>query len=154
MRQIWIAILVVAADRAAKILSFSLPEGGTVWIPGLVGGRFTRNEGIAFSLFGGRPWLLGALSLAVILAAWAGLRGKVSGALPRTGLMLMLGGALGNMTDRFFLGYVPDMIELLFVRFAVFNVADMALTVGCGLVIFSLLFRENQDWEWKRKERI
>ena len=47
--------------------------------------------------------------------------------LTRTGCMLILGGALGNMIDRFFTGYVVDMVELLFVDFAVFNVADVAL---------------------------
>ena len=61
------------------------------------------------------------------------------------GLMLMLGGALGNLADRLLTGTVTDMIELLFVRFAVFNVADACLTAGCALMIVSLLFRPG-DW--------
>ena len=74
------------------------------------------------------------------------LRKKKLAPFPVTALMLMLGGAVGNMLDRFFTGFVPDMIEFLFVRFAIFNVADMALTIGCGLMILSLLFRK-KDWE-------
>ncbi len=57
----------------------------------------------------------------------------------RVGLMLMLGGAVGNMIDRFATGYVPDMIDLLFMNFAVFNVADMCLCIGCALAALRLL---------------
>ena len=59
---------------------------------------------------------------------------------------MMLAGAIGNMIDRFFTGYVPDMIEFLFFDFPIFNIADTALTIGCALLIFSLLFRK-KDWE-------
>ena len=53
--------------------------------------------------------------------------------------MMMLGGAAGNMIDRFIRGYVPDMFEVLFMKFAIFNVADACLCVGCALVIIRLL---------------
>ena len=43
------------------------------------------------------------------------------------------------MVDRFYPGYVTDMIEVLFMNFAIFNVADMCLCIGCGIVIVSLL---------------
>jgi signal peptidase II len=45
------------------------------------------------------------------------------------------------MADRFATGFVPDMIELLFVRFAIFNVADSFLCIGCALTAVSLLRR-------------
>ena len=57
---------------------------------------------------------------------------------------MMLGGALGNLWDRLFLGYVPDMIEFLFVRFAVFNLADAGLVTGCALVMLALLRKEKE----------
>lgn len=142
----WIAALVFVADRAAKLLAGLLPPEGIILLPGVVRLRLTENTGIAFSLFSGRPWLLGIISLAIIAAAFFILRRKRFGDLPRAALMLMLGGAVGNMTDRFVSGYVPDMIELLFVRFAVFNVADACLVVGCALLIVSLLFRTKKDW--------
>ena len=59
--------------------------------------------------------------------------------------MMMLGGAVGNLIDRVFLGYVVDMVEVLFVSFAIFNVADMFLTIGCILMAASLLWRP-QEW--------
>jgi signal peptidase II len=61
------------------------------------------------------------------------------------GLALMAGGAAGNMADRLITGYVPDMIETLFVRFPIFNLADSCLTIGCVMLIISLLFRQ-KDW--------
>ena len=51
----------------------------------------------------------------------------------------MAGGAAGNMFDRLIRGFVPDMIETLFMQFPVFNVADSCLTVGCVLVMISIL---------------
>ncbi len=143
--RIGIPAAVIAADRIAKELSVSLPSGGRVLIPGVLGLRYTENRGMAFSLFSGHPQLLGILSLLVIAGAWLALRRRRIGAFPAAGLLLMLGGALGNLPDRLFRGFVPDMIELLFVRFAIFNLADAALTAGCAVVILSLLFRSG-DW--------
>ena len=136
------AAAVFIADRAAKILAPGIPEGGTELIPGVVGLRYAENKGIAFSLLSGKPWLLGALSLAVIAGAFLYLRKKRLHPMTLAGLMLMLGGAAGNMVDRFVHGFVPDMIEVLFMQFAVFNVADVCLCTGCGLVILALLLNK------------
>ena len=134
----WIALAVFLADRGTKLLWDRIPREGLVLIPGILGLTPARNTGMAFSLLSGHPWLLAGLSLVMIAGAFLFLRGKQLSPLTRTGLMLMLGGALGNLADRLVLGWVPDMIEFLFVRFAVFNVADACLTVGCGLVILDL----------------
>ncbi len=136
----WIAAGVFALDRITKILAVNIPEDGQVLIPGVLGLRCAENRGIAFSLLSGRPWLLGLLSLAIIIAAFLYLRKKPLHPLALTGLMMMLGGAAGNMLDRFVHGYVPDMIEFLFVNFAIFNVGDACLCAGCALVMIRLLF--------------
>ncbi|MBQ6382906.1 MAG: signal peptidase II [Clostridia bacterium] len=143
---------VLAADRVLKLLAPRLPEEGMTLIPGMLQLRFTVNRGIAFSLLSGQPRLLGVLSLAVIAGMILFLRKKELKPFPLAALMLMLGGALGNAADRLLLGYVPDMIELLFVRFAVFNAADAALTIGCGMMLISLLLRKN-DWAEQTGER-
>ena len=143
----WItAALVLAADRVTKELAVGLPEGGVPLIPGVLGLRYTENRGIAFSLLSGQPRLLGILGLAVIIGGFLWLRKKELAPFPSFALALMAGGAAGNMIDRLIRGFVPDMIETLFVNFPVFNVADMCLTVGCAMVIISLLFRPG-DWE-------
>jgi signal peptidase II len=143
MKRIWpwaLAAAVFAADRVTKMLAPGIPEGGQALIPGVIGLRYAENRGIAFSLLSGAPWALGILSLALIIGAFLYLRKKELHPVTLAGLMLMLGGAAGNMMDRFIHGYVPDMIEFLFVRFAVFNVADACLTVGCAVVMARLLF--------------
>ena len=145
MRKVWpwaVAAAVFIADRVTKILAPGIPENGVVLIPGVIGLRYGENRGIAFSLLSGAPWALGVVSLLIIAAAFFCLRGKKLQPLALTGLMMMLGGAAGNMVDRFVHGFVPDMIEVLFVNFAIFNVADTFLCIGCGLVIISLLRKD------------
>ena len=143
-RKIWpwtIAAAVFIADRVTKILAPGIPEDGQALIPGVLGLRYAENRGIAFSLLSGIPWALGLVSLLIIAGAFLVLRKKNIPAPAMTGLMMMLGGAVGNMADRFATGFVPDMIELLFVRFAIFNVADSFLCIGCALTAVSLLRR-------------
>ena len=138
----WIAAAVFLADRGTKMLSGRIPPAGQTLIPGVIGLRLARNTGMAFSLFSGRPRLLGILSLVMILGAFLVFRKKTIRPLTTAGLMLMLGGALGNAADRLLTGYVTDMIELLFVSFAVFNVADACLVIGCGLAVMDLFRNE------------
>ena len=61
---------------------------------------------------------------------------------------MILGGAAGNAIDRAMYGYVIDMIELLFVDFYIFNIADVGVVCGAILCGISLLFRP-QDWSSK-----
>ena len=137
---------VLALDRVTKELAPLLPASGTALIPGVLGLRYVKNTGAAFSLLSGHPRILGALSLVVLAGAFVWLRKKRFTAFPLTALALMAGGAAGNMFDRLIRGFVPDMIETLFISFPVFNIADSCLTVGCVLMIVSLLFRP-KDWE-------
>lgn len=138
------AAAVFIADRVTKMLAPGIRENGITLIPGVLGLRYAENKGIAFSMLSGKPWLLGILSLLIIAGAFLYLRKKRLHPLTLTGLMLMLGGAAGNMVDRFICGFVPDMIEVLFVQFAIFNVADACLCTGCGLVILALLLNKGQ----------
>ena len=140
----WIALLVLAADQAVKYLACRLRATFTL-IPGVLAFTYAENTGMAFSLLSGRSWLLGLLSAAVIVLGLIALRRYRLGPLPSVAAMLMLGGAAGNMIDRLLHGYVVDMFEVLLFRFAIFNVADAALTVGCVLMAASLLFNP-KDW--------
>lgn len=149
MRFWWIAAVVVAADQGSKALARGLADRGLVTlIPGVLGLRYAENTGMAFSLLSGKEWLLGLVSLIVIAAAWLGIRRYRLGKLASCAVMLMLGGAVGNMIDRFVTGYVVDMFEILLFRFAIFNVADVALTVGAILLGITLLWMPK---EWSEK---
>ena len=143
-RKGWIAAAVFLADRITKLLSETMLKGSVSLIPGVLGLRPARNTGMAFSLLSGHPVLLGILSLGIVAGAFWALRKKKLNPLSQTGLMMMLGGATGNLADRLMTGYVPDMIEFLFVRFAIFNIADACLVIGCGLVIWDL-FRGREN---------
>ena len=143
----WIAAAVVIVDQLVKWLCTRL-SGSLMLIPHVLALTYAENTGMAFSLFSGRAWLLGIVSAVCILAGWLVLRRYKLGMLSRVAAMLMLGGATGNMIDRFFRGYVVDMFEALFVKFAIFNVADAALTVGTVLMAISLLFLPT---EWQNK---
>ena len=143
-RKGWIAAAVFLADRITKLLSETMLKGSVSLIPGVLGLRPARNTGMAFSLLSGHPVLLGILSLGIVAGAFWVFRKKKLNPLSQTGLMMMLGGATGNLADRLLTGYVPDMIEFLFVRFAVFNIADACLVIGCGLVIWDL-FRGKEN---------
>jgi len=134
-----IAALVFLLDRLTKALAIRM-TGPVTLIDGVLGLQYVENTGMAFSLLSGRPWLLGVLSVIVILTGFLLLRRQPMGPVSKTGAMLMLGGALGNAADRFLTGYVVDMIEIRLFRFAIFNVADTFLVTGVCLMIISLLF--------------
>ena len=146
-RYAWIAALVVIADQLVKAYARTL-TGPVTLIPHVIGLRYSENTGMAFSMLSQHTWLLTALSAALILVGWLALRRYQLGMLSRIAAMLMLGGAVGNLIDRFFVGYVVDMFEPLLFRFAIFNVADSALTVGSVLMAVTLLFFP-KDWSLK-----
>lgn len=149
----WIAVLTVIVDQAVKLLCRGL-AGSISLIPGVLALKYAENTGMAFSLFSGRAWALGVVSILCVLVGWSVLRRYHLGPLSRVAAMLMLGGAVGNMIDRFLRGYVVDMFEVLFVDFAIFNVADAALTVGAVLIAASLLFRPDEwrEAQWKQQK--
>ena len=143
----WIAAAVVVIDQLVKWLCLDL-TGSVTLIPGVLALTYAENTGMAFSMLSGHSWMLGVVSAVCILVGWLVMRRYTLGTTSRIAAMLMLGGAAGNMIDRFLRGYVVDMFEALFVDFAIFNVADAALCVGTALLAYTLIFRPD---EWREK---
>lgn len=139
-----IALPALAIDRLSKYWAANwlvVQTGGAAkaW-PGVFGWLYAENTGMAFSALSGATGLLGAFS-AVMIAA-IGLYVLFAREMPRTllaGLSLIAAGGAGNLWDRLFYGYVIDFIHLEFMRFAIFNVADICVCCGAGLVILWLL---------------
>jgi len=136
-RALLTAAAVVAIDQWTKWLAFSqlTPGESESVFPGVSLGQ-TRNEGIAFGFFAGRPWLvfsLMAVALAVLIWFYLRHRGR-PGLWLATGLLL--GGAIGNAIDRISLGYVRDFIELP--HFPSFNIADVAITFGVIILVLTV----------------
>ena len=114
---------------------------------------YVQNTGAAFSSFLGQQWLF-ALIFAVFTAALIfELKKNTMGFKPfeRWCLAAIWAGGLGNMIDRVRLGYVVDMIEVEFIRFPVFNVADCFITCGCVLLIAHLVLFNKEFWKDEKK---
>ena len=129
-----------------------LPEHLPV-LPGVVRLSHTGNDGAAFSAFSGMQWLFVVL-FAVLTAALVYEYFKKP--LPFTKLERWLiaavyAGGVGNMIDRVRMGFVVDMIEVEFMEFAVFNVADCFITCGCILLMIHLIFFNKQFWKDEKK---
>ncbi|GBC98382.1 Lipoprotein signal peptidase [bacterium HR17] len=134
------AALTLAVDQASKVLvRAALPLGAQVPIvPGVLYLTHTENPGAAFGLFpNATAFLTVTALLACAIFLWLGKRGfdhhRVAVAFG-----MMLGGALGNLTDRLRQGAVTDFVDLKV--WPVFNFADVALTVGAALVLW---------WSWR-----
>ena len=101
---------------------------------------------MAFSLLSGKQlFLIAATSAALLLVAYALFfrsRGKY---LQQAALILVLGGGIGNLIDRVLNGEVVDYINLLFMRFAVFNFADICVCVGVALWVLVIFLEESHS---------
>lgn len=126
-------------------------------IPGFFDIVHTKNRGAAFGMFAESEHplrtavLIGVSVLVLGFVAFALLRPGKAGfnasTLTLAGLSLVLGGALGNIYDRIVFGQVTDFLEFYSgeYRFAAFNVADSAITVGAALLILDMWFSRKQD---------
>jgi len=128
-----LAAALVALDQLVKYLvSANIPLGGSVpFLPYIMDLTYVQNTGCAFSLLEEHTWLLTIVSavMSVVLAG-ALAKGFFKHPLGKVTLSLLLAGAVGNLIDRAFYGYVIDMFRTLFMDFAVFNVADICVVVG------------------------
>lgn len=136
-------------DRVSKILAEHHLAGRPPVrvIPGVLDLRFTENPGGAFGLFGGLTWLFAAASVIVVIVVIVASRNLPSKA-TAIGLGLVLGGAIGNITDRVlrgpgFSGQVVDFLDLQV--WPVFNLADSAIVVGAAILLVSGLLSEKKD---------
>jgi signal peptidase II len=137
-----LAILLVVVDQVVKlgVRRTILLHDTKSFLPGL-DLTYVKNTGAAFSLFSSHTWVLTLLSgavgvvLAVLLA-----RGVLSHWSGRLALGLLLGGAVGNFIDRALFGFVTDMFATNFMNFAVFNVADIGVTLGGVLLCVHVVF--------------
>ena len=140
----WLAALAFGADRLTKAAVQGQATARAL-IPGLVRCQPVRNSGMAFSMLSGQFALLTAVTALLILGlAIYLIRKPEEPPLTRAGFWLVVGGGLGNLADRLAYGAVIDFIELEFVRFAIFNVADICVCVGAGLAMLGMLLAERQ----------
>ena len=146
----------VALDQWTKALTVaSIPLHSRVpfW-DGLFHFTYLQNTGAAFSSFQGQQWLFALIFAVFTLLLVVELRKNSMGFRPleRWCIVAIWAGGLGNMIDRVRLGYVVDMIEVEFIRFPVFNVADCFITCGCVLLIAHLVLFNREFWKDEKKK--
>lgn len=114
-------------------------------IDGIFSITYVQNRGAAFSLFTGRgPMIMVITFLALCIAVWYMERHKNDHWTLLLSLELIISGGVGNLIDRAVRGYVTDMFDMHF--FPVFNVADIAICVGCGfLILYMFVFDETGE---------
>lgn len=113
---------------------------GITIIPDLLRFVYVKNEGAAFSILSGyRIGLIGVSALAIVIAAFILCRMYKGNQTVMFGIAMVIAGGLGNLIDRVVFGFVTDMISFSFFP-PVFNVADIAVTVGCMILIIHIIF--------------
>ena len=141
-----LGVLIVILDQVVKCLvvnHIDLTETIRV-IPNVLDFVYVKNTGAAFSFMADKTYGIVILSLISILfcigVVWYLFKKRPENKLMILSLVLMFSGALGNAIDRIFRRFVVDFIEVTFINFPVFNIADIAITVGAGLLIVYILF--------------
>ena len=158
MLYLWMGLFgaaVVALDQLTKYLTVSniLLGHDIPAIEGLFHLTYVHNYGAAFSSFSGARWFFVALFLVFLgVVIWEFSTKKMPFTkLERWCIVSILAGGLGNVIDRVRLGYVIDMIEVDFMEFVIFNVADCFITCGCILLMVSLVFFNKKFWKEESK---
>ena len=139
-------LLLIILDQAVKgYVVKEIPLGGMRrFIPKVVSFTYLKNSGAAFSMLENQQWFFTIITLIAMGAAFVYLYRHIKGSIwLLLGLTLIISGGIGNFIDRLRQGFVVDMFHLDFMNFAIFNVADIYLTIGVGLLLIYLLREES-----------
>jgi signal peptidase II len=141
---VFVAAAIVLVDQATKVLMVEWLDGGSRDLIGeFLQFRVTRNPGSAFSLFTGGGQIIAVIAIVIAIGVVVALP-RMPRRIERIALAMVMGGALGNLTDRVFRGdgvldgAVIDFIDFSF--FPSFNVADSCITIGVALLMISGFF--------------
>lgn len=137
-----IIFLVFIFDQLLKYLVIlNMEHGQSIPIfEGVFHLTFVKNTGAAFSNFQDQRWgliIVTSIVLIILIIFFVKNIHKEHWSL-LLATALIIGGGLGNLVDRILLGYVVDMFDFQF--WPVFNIADMAVVVGCGFLILNVLW--------------
>ena len=137
--------LLVFLDQYTKYLAvtFLKPRGFVSLIPNVLELRYLENRGAAFGILKNRQWVFVVFAFACIIAcAWIGIRLLAANrhTASRICLAVLAAGAAGNLIDRITNGFVVDFIYISLIRFPVFNLADICVSLGTAALVILVLF--------------
>lgn len=141
-----IGILVFVIDQLVKHLVVSTMHLGQSFpvIKGMFHITYVLNPGAAFGMLEHQRWFFIVVALAaVLLGVFFYRKLQQESILMRSGAGLLLGGAVGNLADRIQSGLVVDFLD--FRVWPVFNIADIAICAGAGILIYDIWQRRNED---------
>jgi len=148
MRILFVSVLLVFADQISKILiriNMSLYESIPV-ITNFFNLTYVTNDGMAFGInFPFGIYIFSTISfIFTVFLFWYLWTIKKEGIVIRTGVALIIAGAVGNLIDRIFLGSVVDFLDFMIGNYHwyVFNFADSYVTVGMGFILYDSFFLE------------
>ena len=138
-----ISVLIIVIDQITKFCLYGMScslIGDFLWL------ESTLNTGVAFSMFEGKSiffFVIAMIASAVMIylicsKKWLKIKTE------KMAIALILGGTISNAIDRLVFGGVRDFIYLKFMNFAIFNVADMAITIGAVLFCVAIIFMRDR----------
>lgn len=148
--------VLTAADQLIKyfVLTYLKPIGEKLVIPGVLRFTYVENDGAMMGLFGGKAQVMMWITVVIIAALLVLLMmKKIKFGFNYCCLVAIIAGGIGNLIDRFRLGFVIDYIDVLFVKFYVFNFADCLITVGAFLIIGYQIYEIIRETKEKREKQ-
>lgn len=138
-----ITVILIALDQITKLitLNYLKPVSTVSVIDNILSFTYVENRGAAFGILQNARWVFILFTIiAVVAIFYYKFQKKPEGTTINSALCLILSGAVGNLIDRIFRGFVVDMIEVTFISYPVFNVADCFVVVGAVLLSIYILF--------------
>lgn len=137
-----LAVLVAVIDQVLKylVVNFLDKTNPTEIIPNLFSLTYVENKGAAFGMLSDARWIF--ITFTIIITAfliYILFKKRINNKLFLTSVVLIIGGGIGNLIDRIFLGYVVDFLSIIFFP-PVCNFADYCITIGAVLLVIYILF--------------
>lgn len=145
---IFIILLLISLDQYTKYLTIEhlKNENSIEVIEKIIGLTYVENTGAAFSMLEGQIVFFVIVTISVLGYMYFYYKsGKIQHIIGKIAVILISAGAIGNLIDRLLYGFVVDMIELLFINFAIFNIADIFITFGGIFAGIYILFLHKEE---------
>lgn len=128
-------VLLIAVDQGIKlIVDKNISLGEHIFNNGIFSITKIYNDGVSFGLLANKTFLIIIITI-IALVLLVRLKEEANNALYNVAIILILSGAISNLMDRIIYQHVVDYIELNFINFAIFNVADILITFGFLAII-------------------
>lgn len=147
-----VLFMIILIDQISKFVAFNLQTNNIKVIKDFFYITKVKNTGAAWGSFSGQMWLFYIVSVIAIYFLYKIYKeSSFRAAYFKYALLLMLGGTIGNLIDRVLLNYVRDFLNFYIFTYdyPVFNVADIALVIGVGLVMIYIVKNPNEELIWE-----